>query len=126
MILVVASLRRVRSIGDPPNIVIFLVDDLGWNQVGYHAEKVGNSEIVTPNIDQYAQSGIELNRGYMTPWCGPSRAALMTGRTNVYNAVSSDFLRDTDFIHYNTIIASQCLICSMSSCCNYLERYNHY
>ena len=51
------------------NIVVFLVDDLGWNQVGYHANPVGNDEIQTPNIDSAVAGGIELNRGYVTPWC---------------------------------------------------------
>lgn len=67
-----------------PNVFIFCVDDLGFNQVGYHAKRVGNEEILTPRIDQHVL--IELDRGYMTPWCGPSRAALQTGRTNSYNA----------------------------------------
>jgi hypothetical protein len=110
---------------NPPNILVFLVDDLGWTQVGYHAAPLGNDEVKTPNIDHYASSGIEMNRGYMTPWvsafgflfflrkrgeaffltltsfslsfshtydiqpfigqCGPSRAAIQTGRTNSYN-----------------------------------------
>jgi hypothetical protein len=52
-----------------PNVLVFIVDDLGWNQVGYHANKVGNNEIQTPNIDQAVAEGIELNRGYVTPWC---------------------------------------------------------
>ena len=81
---------------NPPNVVIILIDDLGWNQVGYHAKRSGNNEIQTPNIDHYALSGIELNRGYMTQWCGPSRAALMTGRTNVYNANISSLISTFD------------------------------
>jgi arylsulfatase/uncharacterized sulfatase len=71
---------------NPPNILIFLADDLGHTQVGYHAERVGNFEVRTPSIDFYAARGIEMDRGYMTPWCGPSRAAIQTGRTNSYNA----------------------------------------
>jgi hypothetical protein len=58
--------RRLK--GAPPNIVIFLVDDLGWNQVGYHAAPSGNNEVKTPHIDHYATTGIELDRGSMTPW----------------------------------------------------------
>jgi hypothetical protein len=52
----------------PPNVLIFIVDDLGWNQVGYHANPAGNLEIKTPNIDAHAAAGLALNRGYMTPW----------------------------------------------------------
>jgi hypothetical protein len=59
--------RRLKS-SPPPNIIIFLVDDLGWNQVGYHAAPSGNNEVKTPYIDHYATTGIEMDRGSMTPW----------------------------------------------------------
>ena len=59
-----------------PNIVIFLADDLGWADVGYHGEEV----IETPNIDRLAAEGVQLDRFYSTPICSPTRAALMTGR----------------------------------------------
>jgi hypothetical protein len=80
----------------PPNVLVFIVDDLGWNQVGYHAAPSGNNEIKTPHIDNYATTGIEMDRAYMTPWCGPSRAAIMTGRTNVYNANVSTLISAFD------------------------------
>jgi hypothetical protein len=50
-----------------PNIVVFMVDDLGWNQVGYHANAQGNDEIHTPSIDKHALDGIQVDRGYATP-----------------------------------------------------------
>ena len=59
-----------------PNVVIFLADDLGWADVGYHGEDV----IETPSIDRLAAEGIQLDRFYSTPICSPTRAALMTGR----------------------------------------------
>ena len=61
---------------DRPNVLILMADDLGWNDVGYHG-----SEIATPNIDQIAQAGIELDRFYTQPSCSPTRAALMTGKS---------------------------------------------
>jgi arylsulfatase B len=60
---------------DPPNIVILLADDAGWNDVGYHG-----SEIRTPHIDRMAREGVELDQFYVYPTCSPSRAALLTGR----------------------------------------------
>lgn len=59
----------------PPNVVILLADDLGWADVGYHG-----SDIQTPNIDRLAKEGMQLDRFYATPFCTPTRAALMTGR----------------------------------------------
>ncbi len=59
-----------------PNVVIFLADDLGWNDVGFH----GGTQIDTPSLDRLAREGVELSRFYTTPICSPTRAALMTGR----------------------------------------------
>ncbi|MCD7970591.1 MAG: sulfatase-like hydrolase/transferase [Alistipes sp.] len=60
---------------DRPNVVIILVDDLGWGDVGFHG-----SEIPTPNIDRLAREGIEMDRFYTAPVSSPTRAGLMTGR----------------------------------------------
>ena len=62
--------------GSRPNVVIFLADDLGWADVGYHDEEV----IRTPSIDRLAREGAQLDRFYATPICSPTRAALMTAR----------------------------------------------
>lgn len=58
-----------------PNIVVFLADDAGWNDVGYHG-----SEIRTPHIDRLARDGVQLEEFYAYPTCSPTRAALLTGR----------------------------------------------
>ena len=59
----------------PPNVIILLADDLGWADVGYRG-----SDIQTPNIDRLAIEGMRLERFYATPFCTPTRAALMTAR----------------------------------------------
>jgi len=58
-----------------PNIIIIVADDLGWGDLGYHG-----SEIKTPNIDQLAKDGVNLNRYYSAPICSPTRAGILTGR----------------------------------------------
>ena len=59
-----------------PNVIIFVADDLGWNDVGFHG-----SEIQTPNIDKLVTEGVELNRFYTFPVCSPTRASLMTAES---------------------------------------------
>ncbi len=61
----------------PPNVIVILADDLGYQDVGFN----GCRDIPTPNIDRIAQEGIRFTNGYVTyAVCGPSRAGLMTGR----------------------------------------------
>lgn len=59
-----------------PNIVFVLADDLGVGNVSCY----GADNYQTPNIDRLASGGIRYTRAYTVPLCGPSRAALMTGR----------------------------------------------
>ena len=63
---------------EPPwNVVLFLADDLAWNQVGYH----GTTFYETPNIDAVAAAGMTFSNAYSAnPVCSPTRASLMTGK----------------------------------------------
>lgn len=61
-----------------PNIVLIIVDDLGYSDVGYMNQK---PEIQTPNIDRLAKSGMVFTDAYAAcPVCSPTRASLMTGK----------------------------------------------
>ena len=57
-----------------PNIIIILVDDMGWSDLGCYG-----SEIPTPNIDRLAAGGLRFTQFYNTGRCCPTRAALLTG-----------------------------------------------
>ena len=62
----------------PPNIVLILADDLGWNDVSMNGP---NPTTQTPKIDALAAEGITFTQGYAANGtCAPSRAALMSGR----------------------------------------------
>jgi len=67
-----------------PNIVFMLVDDLGWNDVSYHADGAGPTPPKTPVFDELVANGIELTRAYSYAWCAPARAALLSGRMAVH------------------------------------------
>ena len=61
----------------PPNIVFFLVDDLGWRDTG----SFGSSFYETPNIDRLADEGVRFTQAYAASHvCSPTRASIMTGK----------------------------------------------
>lgn len=62
-----------------PNVIVIVTDDQGYADVGFN----GSKDIATPGIDRIAKEGVRFTRAYVTfPVCGPSRAALLTGRHN--------------------------------------------
>ena len=66
-----------------PNVVFIVVDDLGWDDVGFR----NNGEIHTPNIDDLANEGVVLDRYYVPDVCSPSRASFMTGRYPFHTSI---------------------------------------
>jgi arylsulfatase A-like enzyme len=71
------AVETTASAHSPPNVVVFLADDLGAHDLGC----TGSSFYRTPAIDRLAASGMRFTRGYAAaPVCSPTRAALMTGR----------------------------------------------
>lgn len=83
--IVVALVVGVLTVGRPsghaqtgrPNIVVIVADDMGYADVGVQ----GSKDIPTPAIDSIAKNGIRFTDAYVSgPYCGPTRAGLMTGR----------------------------------------------
>ncbi|MGB6087364.1 sulfatase-like hydrolase/transferase, partial [Parvibaculum sp.] len=64
-----------------PNIVLILVDDLGFNDLTFGGGGLAGGTVPTPNIDALAHNGATFINGYSgNATCAPSRAAIMTGR----------------------------------------------
>ncbi len=62
---------------DAPNVVVILIDDLGFSHFGCYG-----SDLSTPNIDRLAEGGLRYTNFHVTPLCSPTRAALLTGRNH--------------------------------------------
>jgi uncharacterized sulfatase len=67
--------------GRPPNIVLILADDMGFNDVSFYNGGAADGTLQTPHIDSIAQQGVAFSNGYAAnAVCAPSRASIMTGR----------------------------------------------
>ena len=103
---------------DAPNVIIFLLDDVGFAQVGSFG-----GLIKTPNIDALAAGGLRYNNFHTTALCSPSRATLMAGRNPHSIGLGSHALTAMGFPGYNAIMPE-----SAKSVANYLgeEGYINY
>jgi N-acetylglucosamine-6-sulfatase len=75
----------------PPNVVVVLVDDLRWDDIGV----AGHPFVQTPAIDQLAREGTRFTNAFATtPLCSPSRAAILTGQYVHTNGIIDNTARD--------------------------------
>lgn len=69
--------QQVVRASDRPNIILFIADDVSWNDYGCY----GNKAARTPNIDKLATDGLRFDEAYLTASsCSPSRSSIITGR----------------------------------------------
>ena len=80
------------SADEPPNILFILVDDMGWRDLSCY----GNEVFETPNLDKLARQGMRFTNAYAAcPICGPSRAAIMTGKFPSTSGYVDNFVSET-------------------------------
>lgn len=72
--------------GKKPNILLFLMDDVGWMDPGFNGggDAVGNP---TPVMDKLANEGLLLTSAYSTPSCSPTRATIHTGQNPLHHGI---------------------------------------
>ncbi|MBT8184322.1 MAG: sulfatase [Eudoraea sp.] len=89
----VACNRAPKKLRDtPPNIVLFLVDDMGWQDtsVPFWKERTAfNDRYQTPNMERLASQGMKFTQAYATPVCSPTRISLMTGMNAARHRVTN-------------------------------------
>jgi arylsulfatase len=106
---------EVRPREGAPNVIIFLLDDVGFAQVGSFG-----GLIETPNIDRLAANGLRYNNFHTTALCSPSRASLMAGRNPHSIGLGSHALTAMGFPGYNAIMPA-----SAKSVANYLQEHGY-
>jgi arylsulfatase A-like enzyme len=87
------------GVEDPPNVLIVLIDDCGYGQMGTFG-----GGIPTPTMDRIAENGLKYTRFHTTALCSPTRAALLCGRN--HHSVGSGVIGEagTGFPGYSGII----------------------
>ena len=76
----------------PPNVIVILVDDLRWDDLGIE----GHPFVETPAIDRLAREGVRFRNAFATtPLCSPSRAAILTGQYVHTNGIIDNTARDS-------------------------------
>ena len=76
----------------PPNIILFFVDDMGWQDtsVPFWSKRTLFNEIYkTPNMERLAKKGVKFTNAYATPVCSPTRVSLMTGMNAARHRVTN-------------------------------------
>ncbi len=79
--LLIVVLTACKENEQPPNIVLIMADDMGYECLGCN----GSTEYATPNLDRLAENGIRFEHCYSQPLCTPSRVKIMTGQYNFRN-----------------------------------------
>lgn len=77
VLVMLAALGPALASAAPPNIVLLMGDDHGWEETGYH----GHPHVKTPVLDEMAAAGLRMDRFYAAhPNCSPTRGSFLTGR----------------------------------------------
>src|SRR5205809_44950 len=84
--LAAASALAAQGADPLPNIIVILLDDLGYGEFSCY----GHPTIVTPNIDRMAAEGMRFTQFVASPLCGPSCGQLMTGRLGMRTGLTTN------------------------------------
>src|ERR1700710_93136 len=84
---------------DAPNVMIVVLDDTGFGQLGCYG-----SPIATPNLDGLAAGGLLYNNMHTTALCSPSRSCIITGRNHHANGMAAITELATGYPGYDGLI----------------------
>ncbi len=83
--LVATVFLAAHALAAKPNVIVFLVDDMGWMDCGAY----GSKYYETPNIDRFATRAMRFTDAYAQPLCSPTRCSLLTGKYSARHGITS-------------------------------------
>lgn len=90
------SCKPLDKTEQPPNIILFFVDDMGWQDTSvpfWSQRTLFNETYKTPNMERLAKKGVKFTNAYATPVCSPTRVSLLTGMNAARHRVTNWTLR---------------------------------
>src|SRR3954465_7453879 len=83
--LLASSANAFAAPRDRPNVVLFLVDDMGWMD----STPYGSRYYDTPNMQRLSRRAMRFTDAYACPLCSPTRASIMTGKYSARHGITS-------------------------------------
>src|SRR5690242_1740021 len=110
LLLTAPSLKAQQTTGKHPNIVVFLVDDMGWEDTSvpfWDSLTASNREFHTPNMEKLAAVSMKFTEAYANSVCTPSRVSLMSGMNAAHHRVTNwTMFRDQKVDPADSILAA--------------------
>lgn len=91
-ILITISSATIKAQNQRPNIIVFLVDDMGWQDTSLPFWKEAtplNKRYHTPNMERMAKEGMKFTNAYAAPVCTPSRTAMLSGLNPAHSGITN-------------------------------------
>ena len=92
IVIILNSCENKKKEIKPPNIIVFLVDDMGWQDTSvpfWDKETPFNKQYHTPNMELLAKEGMKFTQAYATPVCTPTRVSFITGMNAARHRVTN-------------------------------------
>jgi arylsulfatase A-like enzyme len=85
LVLSILFISSTALAADKPNVMLFLVDDMGWMD----STAYGSQYYDTPNMERFAKRAMRFTDAYATPLCSPTRASILSGKYSARHGITT-------------------------------------